>query len=435
MGSVWVADHLALHSEVAVKFMAQGMLDDAVSVRRFHQEATAAAEIRSPHVVRVFDHGTTDEGVPYITMELLDGESLEQRLKRLGSLTLSEVVLLVRQASKALAKAHERGIFHRDIKPGNIFLTGDEELFVKVVDFGVAKVSGREALEMTAQGSMVGTPAYMSPEQLFHGQDIDHRGDLWSLAVVAYQAVTGERPFHGVTLGELCVAIKRGDFTAPSELRPDASPVIDAWFEKAFAKDITERFQTARELAAALEAATGTALTSTPSLAGPTAAPRTFSDVQAHGAERSTTVGAGRAVLIGVSCAAVLAGAAFLMLADSPRSTLANGPESTLGSRPLSAVPAPPSSMSVGTEPRPTADPMAGLTEPHSVGLPLSRAAPFSTSTVGGAPASPSARSPAVRTSPPQGGAAPIQGPAPPVTKTPVEMDERSKKAGETLGI
>jgi len=270
MGTVWVADHLGLHSQVAVKFMAQAMLDDQVSLLRFQQEAKAAAEIRSPHVVRVFDHGTTDDGVPYIVMEFLDGESLDRKLKRLGTLSLAEVATIVRQSCKALAKAHERGIVHRDIKPGNVFLSSDDDLFVKVVDFGVAKFSGQEAIEMTAQGNMIGTPAYMSPEQLFHGKGVDHRGDLWSLAVVAYQALTGERPFDGVTLGELCVSIKRGEFTPVTTARAHLPSALDGWFARAFAGNPDARFETAKEMALAFDEAVGTNpfTTSTPSLTG-----------------------------------------------------------------------------------------------------------------------------------------------------------------------
>ena len=149
MGSVWVADHLGLQSQVAVKFMLSASLDDPVSVARFRQEAKAAAEIRSPHVVQVFDHGVTGDGENYIVMELLHGVSLGERIKQSGAMPLAKVVQIVSQACKALAKAHTRGISHRDIKPDNIFL-GDSagDMHVKVLDFGVAKFSGQEAINM-----------------------------------------------------------------------------------------------------------------------------------------------------------------------------------------------------------------------------------------------------------------------------------------------
>lgn len=268
MGSVWLADHLTLQSQVAVKFMAPAMAEDETSVRRFQQEAKAAAEIRSPHVAQVFDHGRTEDGHLYIVMELLEGVSLEKRVRDAGALRPSEVARIVGQVCKALAKAHERGIVHRDIKPSNVFVidSGGEE-FVKLLDFGVAKFSGEEAVNMTAAGNMVGTPAFMSPEQLFHGQDIDYRGDLWSVAVVAYFALTGTRAFAGKTLGELAVQIKGASFRMPTELRNDLPREIDAWFQRALHPELSARFSTAKELAQALEQVCGisTMMTSTPS--------------------------------------------------------------------------------------------------------------------------------------------------------------------------
>jgi len=258
MGSVWLADHLTLQSQVAVKFMSTAMADDEVSIQRFRQEAKAAAEIRSPHVVQVFDHGTTPDMRPYIVMELLEGESLDKRVRHNGPMSPHGVARIIGHACKALAKAHARGIMHRDLKPGNIFvIDAGGEPFTKVLDFGVAKFSGREAINMTAAGNMVGTPAFMSPEQLFHGKEVDHRGDLWSLCVCAYFSLTGERPFEGKTLGELCVNINRGLFNMPSQMRNDLPPDIDAFFARAFHKDLGERFQTAKDLATALEMACG----------------------------------------------------------------------------------------------------------------------------------------------------------------------------------
>jgi serine/threonine protein kinase len=268
MGSVWLADHLTLQTQVAVKFMTPAMAEDEVSVQRFRQEARAAADIKSPHVVQVFDHGVASDGQLYIVMELLDGESLEKRVRHRGALPAADCVRIVGQIAKALAKAHERGIVHRDIKPSNVFvIDAGGEPFVKLLDFGVAKFSGEEAMQMTAAGNMVGTPAYMSPEQLFHGKQIDHRGDLWSLAVVTYYALTGVRPFEGKTLGELAVAINRGTFRSPTELRNDLPPEIDAWFRRAFHADLEQRFGTAKDAALQLERACGLAsqMTSTPS--------------------------------------------------------------------------------------------------------------------------------------------------------------------------
>jgi len=268
MGSVWIANHHGLQSEVAIKFMAPHVADDPVSVARFKLEARAAAEIRSPHVVQTFDHGLSESGQPYIVMELLEGESLGQRCKRDGPVPMPLLLAIVTQTAKALARAHERGIYHRDIKPENIFLVdGGDETYVKVLDFGVAKFVGAEAMTMTTTGNMVGTPAYMSPEQLFGTGERDHRCDLWALAVVAYYALVGERPFDGVTIGELCAAIRRCEFVVPSQWRNELPPSVDAWFKQAFAKDIRERFVSAKLLAESFERALGavTVMASAPS--------------------------------------------------------------------------------------------------------------------------------------------------------------------------
>ncbi|XXX71997.1 serine/threonine-protein kinase [Sorangium sp. So ce134] len=276
MGSVWVADHLALGTQVAVKFMSPAYADQTGFVERFRREAMAAAQIKSPHVAQVFDHGVTPEGVPYIVMELLEGEDLKSRMQRLGALPPVEVAAIVAQTAKALGRAHQLGIVHRDVKPDNIFLLDVEgELFVKVVDFGVAKrVQGAPQgdLGMTSTGSMLGTPLYMSPEQLLSAKHVDFRADLWGLAVVAYHALTGQVPFRGETLGALSVVLHTGIFTPPSALRPELSPAIDAWMKRALALDPAARFASARQMAEALEHAVlglaRTPFTNEPSFSG-----------------------------------------------------------------------------------------------------------------------------------------------------------------------
>src|SRR5262249_30549614 len=187
MGSVWIADHTTLKTQVAVKFMAQALASSAEAVERFAREASAAARIKSPHVVQVLDHGFTSERIPYIAMELLEGEDLGVRLERLGRIGLSETTTIIAQACKALSRAHSLGIVHRDIKPENIFLTEiDGELVVKILDFGIAKQTQATGLGMTTTGTMVGTPYYMSPEQVVSAKAVDSRSDLWSIGVVAY---------------------------------------------------------------------------------------------------------------------------------------------------------------------------------------------------------------------------------------------------------
>ncbi|WP_155798128.1 serine/threonine-protein kinase, partial [Sorangium cellulosum] len=276
MGSVWVADHLSLGTQVAVKFMSPVYAEQSGFVERFRREAMAAAQIKSPHVAQVFDHGVTHDGAPYIVMELLEGEDLKSRIQRLGALPPVEVTTIVSQTAKALGRAHQLGIVHRDVKPDNIFLLDVEgELFVKVVDFGVAKrVQGapQGELGVTSTGHVLGTPLYMSPEQLLSAKHVDFRADLWGLAVVVYHALTGQVPFTGETLGALSVVLHTGIFTPPSALRPELSPAIDAWMKRALALDPAARFGSARQMAEALEHAVlgiaRAAFTNDPSSAG-----------------------------------------------------------------------------------------------------------------------------------------------------------------------
>jgi len=188
-------------------------------------------------------------------MELLEGEDLGVRLSRLGPRDPPEIVQIVRQTAKALSRAHQLGVVHRDIKPANLFiLDADGEIFVKVLDFGIAKQQG-DIANVTASGSLVGSPLYMSPEQLFSSKHVDFRTDLWSLAAVAYHGLTGKPPFHGETPAQVFVQIDRGNFTLPSALRRDIPPAVDAWFLRALRRDPSQRFASAHSMAEELEAA------------------------------------------------------------------------------------------------------------------------------------------------------------------------------------
>jgi serine/threonine-protein kinase len=194
MGEVWVASHQSLDAEVAVKLLRLRDHDPEAEAR-LALEARAVARLGSPYVVQVFDTGATAGGELYIVMELLRGEDLDQRLSRLGPLSLGDAATLMTQLGSALARAHEIGLVHRDIKPANLFLvdTGGA-LHLKVLDFGVAKHGWADDLAMTASGVLVGTPHYMSPEQLLDPRRVDHRADLWAAAVVAYTVLTGRLP-------------------------------------------------------------------------------------------------------------------------------------------------------------------------------------------------------------------------------------------------
>jgi serine/threonine protein kinase len=248
MGRVWVARHLTLDIDVAVKFLNPELVQDEQWLERFRREAQSIAKIDSAHVVRVFDHGITEDREPFIVMELLRGDDLGKRLENLRQLAVDEVALIVTQVCRALSRVHDLGIVHRDVKPENIFLTHEgTDLFVKMLDFGIAKRPATEDPTVTDSRTMIGTPYYMSPEQVMSARHVDHRADLWALAVVTYQMLTGRRPFVGETLGAIHVKINAGKFDSPASLRPELPVAIDAWFARAFHRDIERRFRTARE--------------------------------------------------------------------------------------------------------------------------------------------------------------------------------------------
>ncbi len=259
MGTVWIARHSGLNCDVVVKFMAPELALHGDSLARFRREAAAAAEVKSPHVVQTFDFGISLTGLPYIAMELLEGEDLASLLLRRRVLSPGEVAGIVNQVARALSRAHEKKIIHRDIKPENLFLceTGEDEAFVKVLDFGIAKFADGEHLSGTATGAMIGTAYFMSPEQVMGSRSIDHRTDLWSLGVVAFHALTGRRPFDGDTLGAVSVRICSSELPTPSKLNPTLPPAIDEWFARACARDPAARFPTARVMADCLIHAAG----------------------------------------------------------------------------------------------------------------------------------------------------------------------------------
>lgn len=250
MGSVWIADHLSLSTQVAVKFMKADVARDVTLVTRFTREATAAAQIRSPHIVQVFDHGVTPGGEPFIVMELLEGEDLAARVRRAGPMSVDETSTLINQLCKALTKAHQMGIVHRDIKPSNIFLiSADEDLFTKLLDFGIAKYQASSTPDLTSTREVVGTPLYMSPEQFLSLKHVDWRADLWAVGACAYFALTGRDPFRGDTLGAIYVAIERGLFEPASNIIPSVPAALDAWFSRALSRNADARFSSAKEMA------------------------------------------------------------------------------------------------------------------------------------------------------------------------------------------
>jgi serine/threonine-protein kinase len=256
MGAVWRARHLELGSAVAIKLIEESSLHSEDSRVRFRREAKLVAALHSPHVVQVFDYGV-DGHVPYLVMELLEGESLAERLERSPRLPPGEVLRILTPVARAMSKAHDAGIVHRDLKPQNIFLARyDDEDAVKVLDFGIAKAPEASHISATASNALLGTAPYMSPEQAQGAGNVDYRTDLWALGVVAYQCIVGSLPFQGVGFGDVLVRIMTVPTPVPSQFAtvPEG---FDAWFAKACAKDPRRRFLSAREMVDALEAVLG----------------------------------------------------------------------------------------------------------------------------------------------------------------------------------
>jgi serine/threonine-protein kinase len=249
MGSVWVAEHLTLKNDVALKFMEASGAKNTTALARFEQEAKAAATIKSPHIVQVLDFGQDAEGRPYMAMELLRGEELGRRLERVGRLELDEVKVIVAETCKALTKAHAAGFIHRDLKPENIFLCAEDDGFsVKILDFGLAKAQDG-SLQMTGAGELVGTPHFMSPEQA-RGKPVDHRTDIYSLGVVTYQCLTGRLPFGDKqALPDLLVAITQKEPPLASVHRADLPAGVVTWLFRCLQKDPAARFSSAKEMA------------------------------------------------------------------------------------------------------------------------------------------------------------------------------------------
>ncbi len=264
MGEVWKAEHLSLHSVFAVKLIDPALLAESASTKqellaRFQREAQASAQLQSPHVVQVTDHGL-DNGVPYMVMELLNGENLGDRLERVGQLSPQTTLRIMSHIARAMSKAHEAGIIHRDLKPDNVFIVANEdEETAKVLDFGIAKLTRSPldlGLKATTTGQLLGTPCYMSPEQAT-GADLDHRSDLWAMAVITYECLTGTLPFLSTNLGELILAICSRPLPVPTKVAPWLPAEFDAWWLRAASRDVNGRFSSAREFLSGLRTALG----------------------------------------------------------------------------------------------------------------------------------------------------------------------------------
>ncbi len=258
MGVVVAAQHLRLASGVALKFLLPSALENHEAVARFAEEARVLSAIRSEHVVTVFDVGELPNGAPYMVMEYLEGEDLASRVRKGGALPVEETVGFVLQACVAVAEAHRIAVVHRDLKPSNLFCirASDGEVLIKLLDFGisknVARVASGEMGSMTQTNAVMGTPLYMSPEQLRNAKDVDGRADLWALGAILFELLTGRPPFVGSTVTELTVNIMTTPTPRLSSYRPDAPNGLQAIIDRCLEKDRAVRIGSVAELAVAL---------------------------------------------------------------------------------------------------------------------------------------------------------------------------------------
>jgi serine/threonine-protein kinase len=259
MGVVVEATHLQLEQRVAIKYLRDVATPDQEAIARFSREARAAVKLRGEHVARVIDVGAFEGGSPYIVMEYLEGEDLGQRLADHGPLPFDEAAEWILQACEALAEAHGLGIVHRDLKPRNLFITTgvDGKPLLKVLDFGIAKwtkqTGSSDDLALTKTTDIMGSPSYMSPEQLRSSRDADVRSDIWALGVILYELVTGRVPFDATSVGDLTAMVLRDAPPPPSKHRPDVPPGLEKIILRCLEKEREGRFQTVAELALAVE--------------------------------------------------------------------------------------------------------------------------------------------------------------------------------------
>jgi eukaryotic-like serine/threonine-protein kinase len=241
----------------ALKLLRPSVTRDPVAAKRFLREAEAAGRIESPHVVKIPDMGELATGTPYLVMEYLDGSTLEERLAGGKSLPVVEACELGLQAAEGLAAAHAMGVVHRDIKPSNLYLTTgpDGAELLKIVDFGVSKILdpvGTERPRLTRGQALLGSPLYMSPEQMRSASSAGFRADQWSLGAVLYRMLTGQRPFDAEALTQVCVQVLTGDFLPIASHRSDVPAALGAAIERCLRLEPDERYPDIAELACAL---------------------------------------------------------------------------------------------------------------------------------------------------------------------------------------
>jgi serine/threonine-protein kinase len=254
MGVVVAATHVQLNTQVALKFLLPDVLSDAQIVERFVREARSAVQIQSEHVARVTDVSTLPNGAPYMVMEYLEGQDLAETLAKSGPLVVARAVGYLLQACEAIAEAHSLGIVHRDLKPANLFLVqrNRREPIVKVLDFGISKSNDQASLNLTKTASLMGSPYYMSPEQMRSARDVDARSDIWAIGVILFELLSGTPPFQGGTITELVVAVTQGKVPSVCDLRPELPAGIAEVIARCLRREPQDRYADVGELAKAL---------------------------------------------------------------------------------------------------------------------------------------------------------------------------------------
>jgi eukaryotic-like serine/threonine-protein kinase len=250
MGAVFSATNTTIGKRVALKFLTREAARDKSATERFQREAEAAGVIESEHIVHVFDSGTTDDGLPFLVMELLSGEDLRTRLQREGMLPVPDAVDITTQVLRGLVRAHAAGIVHRDLKPDNVFLCrrDDGTTLVKIVDFGISKLShGRAAKTLTRRGTVLGTAYYMAPEQAQAAEGVDHRADLYGAGTILFEMLAGRPPHVAPTHEAVLVAICTKDAPDVRDLRPETPASLARVVARALARDRDERVATAKD--------------------------------------------------------------------------------------------------------------------------------------------------------------------------------------------
>jgi serine/threonine protein kinase len=257
MGAVFLGEHTLLGRKAAIKVLLPSLSANESIVRRFFNEARAVTQISDPGIVQVFDFGHHTDGSAFLVMELLEGESMTTRLRRIKRFSVADCVRLMRMTCTSLAAAHAKGIVHRDLKPDNIFIVGDPAVTggerPKILDFGIAKLSG-DAPDMhkTRTGALIGTPVYMSPEQCRGAGEVDHRSDIYSIGCVMFRLLAGRPPFEGEGSGDVIAAHLREPAPFAAAFVPDLPDMIDLILQRCLQKDPSQRFQSMTELAQAL---------------------------------------------------------------------------------------------------------------------------------------------------------------------------------------